>query len=153
MVHKIVSAGAAAMLLMALTAVTYADTTGATMSNLSGSQKTQPNTVNSSLSPSAISTTKFTLGAMPKDSNSPGFLSSTSTKSTSTKGTGTGSGTGSASKAAGGGNGGGGNGGGGTGTKGGGTAPVPEPATLILLGTGITGVLAKVRKRRNGLQK
>lgn len=144
MVHKIVSVGAAAMLLMALTAVTYADTIGATMSNLSGSQKTQPNTVNSSLSPSAISTTKSTLGAMPKDSNSPGFLSSTSTK-----GTGTGSGTGSASKAT----------GGGTGTKGGGggtgggTAPVPEPATLILLGTGITGVVASIRKRRNGSQE
>ncbi len=141
MVHKIVSAGAVAMLLMALTAVTYADTIGATMSNLSGSQKTQPNTVNSSLSPSALSTTKSTLGAMPKDSNSPGFLSSTSTK-----GTGSGSGTGSASKAAGGGNGGGGNGGGGT-------APVPEPATLILLGTGITGVVASIRKRRNGSQE
>ncbi len=141
MVHKIVSAGAVAMLLMALTAVTYADTIGATMSNLSGSQKTQPNTVNSSLSPSAIATTKSTLGAMPKDSNSPGFLSSTSTK-----GTGSGSGTGSASKAAGGGNGGGGNGGGGT-------APVPEPATLILLGTGITGVVASIRKRRNGSQE
>lgn len=149
MVHKIVSAGAAAMLLMALTAVTYADTTGATMSALSGSQKTQPNTINSTLSPSVLSTTKSTLGAMPKDSNNPGFLSSTSTKSTSTKGTGTGtgSGTGDASKTVGGG--GGGTGGGG----GGGGAPVPEPATLILLGTGITGVVASIRKRRNGSQE
>lgn len=151
MAHKIVSAGAAAMLLMALTAVTYADTTGATMNDLSGSQKTQPNTINSTLSPSALSTTKSTLGAMPKDSNNPGFLSSTSTKSTSTKGTGTGSGsgTGSASKATGGGGGGGTTGGGG----GGGGAPVPEPATLILLGTGITGVVASIRKRRNGSQE
>jgi len=28
-------------------------------------------------------------------------------------------------------------------------APIPEPATLLLLGTGITGVAAKLRKRRN----
>ena len=33
--------------------------------------------------------------------------------------------------------------------RGPGTTPVPEPATMILLGTGLAGIAAKVRKRRD----